>query len=316
MKKLFLLVFSVIFLLAILEIFSRFLLQKIYNRNFDSSLIIEKKFFSSDGLKENKTGKVWGKNFRTDEFGCRKNSKPFDNKKKKWLFIGDSVTQGVGVNDSCTFSSLISEKIDSLNILNYSHIGYSTSDYDNVLSSILKNDSEVKLVTIFFCLNDVYGSAKTDELPVIAKQNLLGKLNGFFQNKYATYKMIKLIAFQNANRYFQYDAKFYEPGNPFFSDAMNYLEKCKNLCDEKNVVMNLVVLPYRSQLSEDAPNKHPQQLIKDFCEKKQITFFDAAEFLKQKSNSKKLYLFSDEIHFSEEGHKAIAEFLQLNFKTI
>ncbi len=314
MKKFFSLFFSVVLILSLLEILSRFTLKIIYNRDFDSGLIVEKKYFSSDGLKENAAGKVWGKNFCTDESGCRKNSKSSSQGKKKWLFIGDSVTEGVGVDDSCSFSSIASGKIDSLNILNYSLIGYSISDYFNLLKFVLENDSSVKLATVFFCLNDIYGSAKTGDLPVMAKQNIIGKLNEFLRDRYATYKLLKIIMFQNANRYFQYDSNFYEKENPFFTESMNYLNKCFLLCEEKNIEMNLVMLPYRSQLSENSEAK-PQLLVKEFCERNKIPFYNALDFLRMQKEHKKLYLFADEIHFSEEGHRAIAEYLFLNFKT-
>jgi lysophospholipase L1-like esterase len=40
-----------------------------------------------------------------------------------------------------------------------------------------------------------------------------------------------------------------------------------------------------------------------------IEFSDAYDYLKKRTNVNELYLFGDEIHFSEKGHAAMAGFL-------
>lgn len=300
-------IITVIVLLVALEIISNRILNKIYNREFDYSLLANNKYFTSSGLKENAEGKVWGKEFHADGLGCRKSKAAFDTKKTKWLFIGDSVTEGVGVDDTSTFSSLCSEGFALHNVCNYSLIGYSTTDYVNLLSSVLKNDSSTELVTLFYCLNDVYGNAKSKDLPVMAKQNFIGKMNGILQKSCSTYKLIKLFFYQHSNRYFSYDLQFYEKEDVHFIQAMNDLHFCDSLCKTKHIYFNVVMLPYQSQLRDK--NFVPQQLVKEYCAKDSIEFSDAAEYLSKQTDANSFYLFADEIHFSEKGHKAVAEFL-------
>ncbi len=307
MKKILINILTVIIVLVVIEIGSYFILHKVYNRSFDSALLVDNKYFSSSGLKENASGVVWGKAFSTDETGRRKNKAAYDSKKKKWLFIGDSVTEGVGVDDTSTFASLYAEEFKDYNICNYSLIGYSTADYVNVLSTVLESDSSTELVTLFYCLNDVYGNTKTKDLPVMAKQNIIGKLNGLLQNTCNTYKLIKLFFYQNSNRYFTYDLQFYKKENEHFSRAMNDLSTCDSLCKTRNIYFNVVMLPYRSQLTDK--DFSPQQLAKEYCKRDSIEFSDASEYLAKQSDISSLYLFADEIHFSVEGHRAIADFL-------
>ncbi|MCX6199762.1 MAG: SGNH/GDSL hydrolase family protein [Bacteroidetes bacterium] len=307
MKRIAINIITVLAFLVAIEIISNRILNKIYNREFDYSLLANNKYFVSSGLKESTEGKVWGKEFHTDGLGCRKNKQAFDSKKKKWLFIGDSVTEGVGVEDSSTFSSLCSEVLKDYNICNYSLIGYSTSDYVNVLKSVLDNDSTNELVTLFYCLNDVYGNAKTKDLPVMAKQNFIGKLNGILQNSCSTYKLLKLFFYQNSNRYFTYDLQFYKKEDAHFVQAMNDLRFCDSLCKSKNVFFNVVMLPYQSQLRDK--NFTPQQLVGEYCANDSIEFSDASESLSKQTDANSLYLFADEIHFSEKGHKVISDFL-------
>ena len=307
MKRLIINIITVLLVLAVVEVVSNRILNEIYNRNFDHSLLDTYKYFTSPGLKENATGVVWGKSFHTDKEGRRKNKTAFDTKKKKWLFIGDSVTEGVGMDDTSTFSSLYAEEFKEYNICNYSLIGYSSSDYVNVLTSFLKNDTTTELVTLFFCLNDIYGNAGTKDLPVMAKQNIQGKMNRLLQGTCATYKLIKLFFYQNSNRYYTYDLQFYKSGDPHFQAAMNDLHFCDSLCKTKNIYFNVVMLPYKSQLRDK--NIVPQQLVKEFCEKDSIDFSDASEYLSKQPDINSLYLFADEIHFSVKGHWAVAKFL-------
>jgi lysophospholipase L1-like esterase len=299
---------GVILILLVIELVSFIIYKAIYNRKFDSSLIIDNKYLSSSGLKENANGIVWGKKFQTDEFGGRKNAK-YDSRKKKWFFIGDSVTQGVGVGDIFTFSSICSNQFSQFNILNLSLIGYSTYDYYNVISSVLQKDTSVELITLFFCINDAYGNSKTNTLPVMAKQNLIGKINSFLQDRYITYKLIKLFFYSNSNHYFQYDSQFYKTDNPRFQESMSYLMWCDSICKSKNILFQVVMLPYKSQLKNYSVTNIPQKCVKEFCDSNSIPFSDAAEFMSKQTDINSLYLFADEIHFSEKGHLAIAKFL-------
>ncbi len=311
MKKFIASFLLVIVLLLLLEGGARVVLSGIYNRSFDASLILDNKYLRASGLKENAVGYVWGKVFHTDRLGCRKGPKAYSSTKKKWLFIGDSVTEGVGVDDSSTFAALVAKQIDSVNVMNYSLIGYSDADYLNVLKTLLANrDSSISKVTIFFCLNDVYGKTNSAALPVMAKQNFIGQLNGLMQDNYFTYKLTKLLVYQMSDRYFQYDSRFYAAGDTFFSQSMTYLRQCNDVCKDAGVIMNVVMLPYRSQLlDKDRVNRNPQNMVKAFCFNQHIPFADPIDFCSNAQNPKDLYLFADEIHFSEAGHKMIADYI-------
>ena len=303
-------VLLILALLVAIETTSRITLSCIYNRNFDSSLISDNSYGHSSGLRANAGGMVWGKPFHTNAFGARKGARPYNSTKKNWLYIGDSVTEGVGVDDTATFSSICAAAFPQYNILNYSLIGYSTADYLRVLETVLSRDSAVELVTLFYCLNDVYGATAAKDLPAIARPGWKGKLNGWLQNRYATYKLIKLLFHQHSDRYLEYDLQFYQSDNPLFRQSMNNLYRCDSLCKSRNVFMQVVMLPYRGQLTDTSAAKRvPQQLVGRFCATAGIEFSDAAPELAHSGNVRSFYLFADEIHYSEEGHRALARFL-------
>jgi lysophospholipase L1-like esterase len=311
LKAFFINLFILLLLLVTLELVSRVILDKIYNRSFDSTLIEDNKYFTSPGLKANAQAMIWGRLFHTDQYGCRQPAKGYKPGKKKWLFIGDSVTEGVGVGDSAVFPSLVFDRNDSLNIFNYSLIGYSVNDYLNVLKSVLaKNDSTIERVSIFYCLNDVYGPTKMAELPVMARQDFMGQASAFMQQNYNTYKLIKLLLFQNSDRYFQYDMQFYKAGDEHFKNAMTTLLLCDSACINAGAAMDVVILPYRSQVSgADVEHRLPQTMVGNYCKSHYIHFLDPSDHLSKLGDPAALYLFADEIHFSRLGHRAVADYL-------
>lgn len=297
-------------LLFLVEGFSRFMLSQIYNRNFDSSLIVDNKYGTSSGLKPNAKSKVWGQSFSTDKFGGRSTGVPLNASKKKWLFIGDSVTEGVGVDDKSTFASHHAHSFTDFDVLNISLIGYSITDYYNVLNHWLETDTSVELVTLFFCLNDVYGPVKSAALPMMGRQDIIGKASSFLQENYGTYKFMKLLAFRFNDRYFQYDLQFYTPEHLYFLNTVNAIKVCQELCNQHGVFFQVVMMPYQSQLRSDNPEVlQPQKLLGAYCLTNEIEFSDAYAYLKNIANKDELYLFADEIHFSEKGHAAMARFL-------
>lgn len=296
--------------IAVVEGIARIILYSAYNRKFDASLIQPNKYNHSDGLKPNRSGIVWGKNFSTDQYGGRNTGTSAKPRKKKFLFIGDSVTEGVGVEDGQTFSSIAAKQLPEFDMVNLSLIGYSTQDYVNVLSAVLSSDSTIELVNLFYCLNDVYAGSSTAMLPPMATQSFMARCSHWLQDNVAAYKLLKIWYYRNADNYYRYDAAFYENANPFFQKSMQQLWVCDSLCRERNVYFNVILLPYRSQLSTlyntaDAP----QKLVRAYCDNQSISYNDALDFFREEKNSATLYLFADEIHFSEKGHQKMASFL-------
>jgi lysophospholipase L1-like esterase len=67
------------------------------------------------------------------------------------------------------------------------------------------------------------------------------------------------------------------------------------------------LLPYEYQLRKGI--KNPQQLFSEALKSHNIPVNDLAPAFAKQGNIKSLYLYGDGIHFSEKGHRVVAEFL-------
>ena len=103
----------------------------------------------------------------TDKYGFRIPSKDFKYKySSSILVLGDSVSFGVGVDESKTFVGILRNKIN-LNIYNASVAGHNIIDYSNLIKDYNQTFKDISKVIVFICLNDVHfakGVIKNAEL--------------------------------------------------------------------------------------------------------------------------------------------------------
>ncbi len=288
-------------ILVVLDVVSRIVLSNIYNRKFDSSLIEPGKYGATDGLKANATGTVWGKPFHTDDMGGRKHTKTKTGKKKV-LIIGDSVTEGVGIDDSSTIANLTndSEEWADADVRNISMIGWSSHDYSNVIDHLFAADTAISEVYLFYCLNDIYGKSAVKDLPPIANKGVISEINGWLQDRYATYRLIKLMCYNHSDHYYQYDKALYE--DPARVDAtIADIVHVKQVCEAHKAHFMIMLVPYRSQLEHREDNLPQKILIGKFL-KNDIQGMDLLRRWPQEDDYAALFLYGDEIHYSALGH--------------
>ena len=115
-------------LLIALEVAVRGLFPQINYQGLQKSLFVENRFAQTMALIPNSSGEVFGKEVYTDEYGFRKMNIPatYD---KSWLFLGDSVTFGVGINTEQIFPQLLQNEFQYVKIWNTAVVGYSTLNY-------------------------------------------------------------------------------------------------------------------------------------------------------------------------------------------
>ncbi len=295
-------------LLIFIELFVRLCFPYIQAQGCDSKMLKDFVYGKSMGLAPNRSGIFFGKRVHIDENRSRRNGHRFNKKKSTWLHIGDSVTMGVGVDDDSTFSALISQETDSINILNPSLIGYSVVDYKNVIRQLILNDRnalKITHVTMFYCLNDIYGQTYTEQATPHYK------ILEFIKTHYRTYIALKGLLFDRPLAIYDYDKKFYSHNGKELIQVANEISQIQLVCQMNQIDFNIVVLPYLSQLElKNRPTLEFNLLATALknCNKNPPSMIDASVVFDKNDELENYYLFGDGIHFSNAGHHKIKEF--------
>lgn len=288
-------------LIALIEAASYFVLRQKYNRTIPKETLSIGKFGETNGLKSNLNTVVWGKVFSTDNKGSRPAQKGSEKPKKIW--IGDSVVEGLGVSDSLLFTHLLSLSDTTFEYLNFAHAGNMPIDYFNTVNSLFDTNSVLENGSIHsfhigICLNDIYEDEKRQSTSL----SLMQKASMFLQFS-NTYRLVKLLANKNSDGYFQYDAAMYKD-EAKVRTMIDQLVRISSLCKSKRVSCQFYFFPYKSQLV--SLDYTPQQTLAYHMGINGLSFTDLSSYLRKVDKPTALYLFSDEIHFSEQGHKVIA----------
>lgn len=298
--------YFIIFFISILalELTSFFVFKFFHNREIPACTLDLNKYGNTNGLKSNLDTCVWGKKFSTDHIGSR----PSTNwtKKTKKIWIGDSVLEGLGVNDSELFTFTTQKNDTIFQHLNLAHAGNTTLDYLNIVKSItdtLDNSfiMDVKCISIVYCLNDIYTITHQNIHSV--KPALLQFVANFLR-KFYTYRLVRLWLFNNSDFYFRYDSALYQEEENL-KRVENHFFEIRKICERQDITLNVFLMPYKSQF--ESLNFKPQQILSKRLDLLSISNTVVDERYLSVHQIDHYYLLSDEIHFSAEGHKALAE---------
>jgi lysophospholipase L1-like esterase len=259
---------------------------------------MENKFHQTMGLIPNASGEIFGKEIHTDEYGFRQMNTPAKYR-KSWLFLGDSVTFGAGIDTDQIFPQLIQNEFQDTKIWNTAVVGYSAPNYLDVTKAFLPDHPEVQKIVLFFCLNDVYGNLSL-KFNVSAKEKILS----FLRSHSKLYSLIKKTLFDASKRFALYDIGLYKERNSDIDEHLNAIVSIKSIADRLNIDFLVVILPYEYQLRV-GDLKAPQVLLKEFFAKNNVKSLDLyEEFTPRKSED--YFLYGDPMHLSAFGHKTVA----------
>ncbi len=327
MKKLLFVIFynlaAVAVILLVLELVLFLFFPYIKPLGTDRNLIADSVYFDSPGLRPNSFGNSNGAVMEVDQYGFRKTHRKIDLSKKSILLIGNSVTLGLGVDNDSTFAAFTQAKTSEINVLNLSVIGFNLADFNNVfryyLSRNLFDSLNVSAVVICWCLSDVYfGSVNNIEMPGGTMRYIFSDFLTFIRSHSRTYIFAKNIIFDRPANYFDFYKQFYYEDNGLFKSSVDTLQSISKMASDRNIHLYILQLPYEYQLRYPtrAGIFQPQEILASKLKSRRLTVIDPAEFLEgTKIPAGNLYLYGDGIHFSETGHKYIANFLADCLKT-
>ncbi len=306
---------AVLLVIVIFEIIIRLLFPQIILSGTSATLLKERVYLDSPGLKPNSQGESYGVMKEVDSLGFWKYNNNKTNHKINLLLLGDSATMGIGVENDSTFAGLINSSVDSVKIFNPSLIGYSSKDYLNIINKVLvtdKNKLHIKKLMIFWCLNDVYDNYPTKDSPDIRTKGYVGKFINLVSRNFKTWHLLKELFSDRQKDYFQYDVQFYEGNNLPLEQSLQNIIDCYSIAKKFDIDTEFIILPYEYQIRNIASDKYnlPQATLEKKLSDYEINTTDILDMVgKDIKDSKELFLFGDGIHFSKVGHRLIAKLL-------
>lgn len=303
----------VILLFLFSEIFTRIFFNDIQTVGTSKNLLTDSLYYDSPGLVRDSKGSSNGITKSVNSFGFWKYSNERI-RKRRILYLGDSVTMGVGVESDSTFAGIINNRFDSLTIFNPSLIGYSHVDYYNIIRSLMndqKNQLKISEVYLFWCLNDLYSTHPNLDSPELQSNGIIFNVINFFRTQSKFYHLLKNLFFDRPESYYLYDSQFYVSSNTYFENAINSIKQINNILVDMNINFTIILLPYEYQMRPGfESHKTPQNLLIQKFLENDINVYDFTPNLKVIDlGEKDLYLYGDGIHFSKFGNKIIARIL-------
>ena len=273
----------------------------------DRHLVRDNVYGSSRGLNPWANGAAMGAEFSITGEGFISYSAAPDSSLPVWLFLGDSVTMGIGVEPDSTFAGRIALAIaDSMRLINPAAIGYTSRDYVNVLDSLLRRDDlHIERVTVMWCLNDVYSDSVAAEGPT-GLRRLMPNVSGFVYRHVRSYQWLKAMLTDRPRAYYQHDQAFYRTPNRSLRAAAANLSRLKDISDSLRVTLDVVVIPYEYQLR--TRDRIPQEELKALLEAEGIRLEDASQALGD-APADEYFLYGDGIPLSSLGHAAVSRFV-------
>jgi len=314
---------------------------------------VQNKFYHHTLLKNFDGLEKWGsKEYRicTDHLGFKtdclnvNNSSEFD-----IAFIGDSFTEGIGMEYHDTFVGLFANSAKDLKIANLAVSSYSPSIYFKKIEHLLSSGVKFKHLIVFIDISDIQDEANyyiEDKDNNITSRDLLDsrkrKLIKFkktlrknFILTYALYDRIKKVVkkenVSKEEKVFNLDRSTWTSNNEAngygllgvsggIKKSLTYMNRLRQLLDEKDISLSIGIYPWPDQLSEmtnNLKNKIRQvEIWENFCLANCKEFFNLFPVFNKYVaefgylNTYKNFYIDGDVHFNKKGNELIYKALQ------
>ncbi len=274
---------------------------------------------------------IWwyGCNYSINSSGFRMPHEVDMKAKIKIVALGDSVTLGMGVQNTadvwpnklkslikndypCSSVEVVNTGIQGWNLLNRENGILKSAEFVPFVASLKEKLNDVSMVIYCVCLNDI--PSRTSQLFEINNEQNKKRFN-YFPEKYREWLKRKFIyrlsrdAFReirfNKLDFSQILTSAEEPN--FWNDVEKEIKMLKSKCSNQNANLFVILCPFSYQF---LPQNSDLFLINEkwanVCLKNKIAFIDLSSNI-DKKNVLSYYALGDYIHFNKKGHNLIAE---------
>ena len=295
--------------------FGNFFLEKFYWKD-ESNFRIEHNIYHHT-IKPNYNGNAYfgGKKYKfcSDGSGFKSACKHVGTKRKNFDIgiIGDSFTEGIGIQYEDTFVGIIDQNLEDKSIANLAVTGYSTSIYYIKIKTLLERGYNFNEIIIYIDLNDIHNEANAFKIvnykivPIGKKQQTIDYLNDNKKNKklqikaflrknftftYENLHLIKMLIYRFQDKdIFSYVNNLDMASWPYDNNSKGYgiigidgsIDKAKksilslmDLLDENNIRYSIGVYPYPQTMFYDEINSKHVKIWQEVCLNRCKNFFN------------------------------------------
>lgn len=271
----------------------------------------------------------------------------FQSDKKRILFIGDSFTEGVGMNWDESFVGILDKKIPEIEILNAGVVSYSPKlhylklrylienvalDFNEVF--ILIDNSDImdeityadftpynnnsfkktgfKLKNFFFNHSYIYYTI-SDFINKSRRNTIAESWNPFSGKSIADESAIQNDDFIEATLDWSYQKDKYEKwGKKGLGLAAQNMDQLIELCRSNQIAIQLVIYPWPNLIQRNDLNNIQVRFWEDYCTNNSIQLINLyPAFISPGSSEETIsnYFIPGDVHWNENGNKYVANLL-------
>ena len=299
--------------------------------NEEKKYRVSNKFYHHTLKKNIKNTSTWGKEKYltcTDEFGFRKHCNSKKNRNKNIILIGDSFTEGIGLNYEKTFAGMFSKK-NNYNVYNMGVTSYSPVIYKNKVIHHINKGLKIDHVIVFIDISDIDDEANNyiecNNKVCTNSKLILSNRKNIQKKEIKIFPLLDLIKlnFKKIKRIFKPKIYIYRKDfkrsnwtfipenkeiNLGIQNSINHMNALYKYLNDKKISLSVAVYPHPGQILHDKKNSKQVKIWENFCEKKCRyfinyfpTFFNELHDIKPKKLIKKYYIKND-IHFNYQGN--------------
>ena len=276
---------------------------------------------------------------RTNSLGFKDSSVrdvPLTSERHRIIFIGDSFTEGIGVEYKDSFVGLIASALSmkEIEVLNAGVVGYSPIIYWRKIKYLLiERGLEFDELVVFLDISDPTNEVVSYQLN--EKGNVVERLPFSQEEKnfktflrdntillYIISNGIYDMVFPERAKYttnleisrWTVDKELYEKYGREGLELMKlYMDKLLNLLKEHDIVLTVAVYPWPDQIINNDLDSIQVLFWKDWCKKRNVRFLDYFPYflseggLKDRKRTLDKYFIKGDWHWNREGHKLIAD---------
>jgi len=252
---------------------------------------------------------------------------------RRIMFIGDSFTEGVGLDYENTFVGIIDKYLykNKISVLNAGVQGYSPKIYYRKIKYLIE-DEGIKFSDLVVYIDIGDTSDEAIYLLIDNNDNVVSKKNNFY--KFILLDDIRLLLKKNTLIIFNslstikqiikatpcehLDCTYANYG---FEESIKYMNKLYELCTKNQINLIIAVYPWPSQILEEDLNSKQVQIWDNWTRQKKIQFINYFPQLvkvnisiEEKKKIIEKFYFKNDVHFNINGNKLIADYFIKNFK--